>query len=95
MYFFFSSKAFDGLLQLLKLDVSHNAIRNIASDAFMGLVSMRQLDLSYNFLKKLDNKTNGALDDCLSLERVIHTFRCNLGVFVFFFRFLFIFVILK
>lgn len=66
----FSSSAFDGLLQLLKLDLSMNQIQNIPSDALIGLVSLRSLDLSYNQLKKLDNRTNGVLDDCLSLERV-------------------------
>lgn len=66
----FSSNAFDGLLQLLKLDLSMNQIQNIPSNAFTGLVSLRSLDLSYNQLKRLDNRTNGVLDDCLSLERV-------------------------
>lgn len=66
----FSSSAFDGLLQLLKLDLSMNQIQHIPSDAFTGLVSLRTMDLSYNQLKRLDNKTNGVLDDCLSLERV-------------------------
>jgi hypothetical protein len=33
-------------------------------------VSLRNLDLSYNRLEKLDNKTNGLLDDCLSLEKI-------------------------
>lgn len=37
---------------------------------FSGLVALRTLDLSQNSLEKLDNKTNGLLDDCLSLERV-------------------------
>lgn len=36
-----------------------------------GLVSLRELDLSYNRIEKLDNKTHGLLDDCLSLEKVI------------------------
>lgn len=62
--------AFDGLLQLLQLDMSKNFIRTIPIDAFTGLVSLRGLDLSHNQLKKLDNKTNGVLDDCLSLETV-------------------------
>lgn len=69
-FFNFSSKAFDGLLQLLKLNMSMNNIRSIPSDAFTGLVSLRSLDLSYNQLKKLDNRTKGVLDDCLSLEKV-------------------------
>lgn len=67
---FCSSRAFDGLLQLLKLDISANEIRQIPIDAFTGLVSLRRLDLSFNHLKKLDNKTRGVLDDCLSLESV-------------------------
>ena len=37
---------------------------------FSGLVSLRTLDLSHNFIEKIDNKTHGLLDDCLSLERV-------------------------
>lgn len=69
-YMEFSSNAFDGLLQLLKLDLSMNRIQNIPSNAFTGLVSLRSMDLSHNELKRLDNKTNGVLDDCLSLERV-------------------------
>lgn len=70
MSFFYSSRAFDGLLQLLKLDMSANLIRTIPLDAFSGLVSLRSMDLSFNQLKKLDNKTKGVLDDCLSLESV-------------------------
>lgn len=67
-----SSKAFDGLLQLLRLDLSTNNIATVPTDAFNGLVSLRSLDLSFNQLKKLDNKTNGVLENCLSLEKV-HT----------------------
>lgn len=52
------------------LDMSANQIRSIPSDAFVGLVSLRKLDLSFNQLRKLDNKTHGVLDDCLSLEKV-------------------------
>lgn len=33
-------------------------------------MSLRTLDLSHNQLERLDNKTHGLLDDCLSLERV-------------------------
>lgn len=47
-----------------------NNIQTIPTDAFIGLVSLRSLDLSHNQLKKIDNKTNGVLDDCLSLEKV-------------------------
>lgn len=31
---------------------------------------MRSIDLSHNLLEKLDNKTTGLFDDCLSLEKV-------------------------
>lgn len=65
-----SGKAFDGLLQLLSLNVSNNLLRSIPNDAFLGLVSLRKLDVSYNLLTTLDNKTNGLLDDCLSLEEI-------------------------
>lgn len=75
--FFCSSKAFNGLLQLLKLDMSANRIRTIPTDAFTGLVSLRRLDLSFNQLRKLDNKTNGVIDDCLSLETVTNCCRLN------------------
>lgn len=50
--------------------MSSNQIKTIPTDAFTGLVSLRQLDLSFNQLRKLDNKTNGVIDDCLSLESV-------------------------
>lgn len=50
--------------------MSANKIRTIPTDAFTGLVSLRSLDLSFNQLRKLDNKTNGVIDDCLSLETV-------------------------
>lgn len=65
-----SSRAFDGLLQLLTLNMSSNLLRSIPNDAFHGLVSLRKLDVSHNLLSTLDNKTNGLLDDCLSLEEV-------------------------
>lgn len=67
-FIFFSKRAFEGLLQLLNLNLSANAIETIPNDAFIGLPSLRKLDLSYNFLTKLDNKTHGVLDDLLSLE---------------------------
>lgn len=67
---FDSSHAFEGLLQLLTLNLSSNSLKSIPTDAFFGLVSMRHIDLSYNLLEKLDNKTNGLFDDCLSLEKV-------------------------
>ncbi|XP_067004524.2 protein artichoke [Anabrus simplex] len=63
-------RAFEGMLQLLTLNLTANQIKYIPNGAFEGLVSLRTLDLSYNELEKLDNKTHGLLDDCLSLERV-------------------------
>ncbi|KAF4522691.1 hypothetical protein B566_EDAN012708 [Ephemera danica] len=65
-----SVRAFEGLLQLLTLNVSHNNITFIPNGAFQSLVSLRTLDLSYNNIEKMDNKTHGLIDDCLSLERV-------------------------
>lgn len=64
-----SSRAFEGLLQVIELDLSNNNISTIPSDAFLGLVSLRTLDLSFNNLSKLDSK-NGVLEPCLSLEKV-------------------------
>ncbi|XP_017068982.1 chaoptin [Drosophila eugracilis] len=63
-----SKRAFEGLLQLLTLNLSSNGIQQLQNDIFIGLPSLRNLDLSFNFLTKLDNKTNGVLDDLLSLE---------------------------
>lgn len=63
-------RAFDGLLQLLTLNLSANALKTIPNGAFTGMVSLKKLDLSHNLLEKLDNKTHGVLDDCLSLEMV-------------------------
>ncbi|XP_048514607.1 chaoptin isoform X2 [Athalia rosae] len=65
-----SNRAFEGLLQLLTLNLSSNSISRIPNGAFQGLVSLRTLDLSHNLIEKMDNKTHGLLDDCLSLERV-------------------------
>jgi Leucine-rich repeat (LRR) protein len=65
-----SKKAFDGLLQLLTLNLSKNAIETIPTDAFFGLVSLRKMDLSWNSIEKLDNKTNSIFEDCLSLQEV-------------------------
>jgi len=65
-----SKKAFDGLLQLLTLNLSRNAIETIPTDAFFGLVSLRKMDLSRNIIEKLDNKTNSIFEDCLSLQDV-------------------------
>lgn len=69
--FLSSDGAFDGLLQLIELDISHNTIRAIPPKAFFGLVSLRNLDLSFNELKRIDNKTNSAIEHCLSLEKVL------------------------
>ncbi|XP_034651599.1 chaoptin isoform X2 [Drosophila subobscura] len=63
-----SKRAFEGLLQLLNLNLSSNGIKHLQNDIFFGLPSLRTLDLSHNSLAKLDNKTNGVLDDLLSLE---------------------------
>ncbi|KAH8236255.1 hypothetical protein KR038_006649 [Drosophila bunnanda] len=63
-----SKRAFEGLLQLLTLNLSSNGIQQLQNDIFIGLPSLRTLDLSHNLLSKLDNKTNGVLDDLLSLE---------------------------
>lgn len=68
--FFCSSRAFEGLLQVIELNLSKNNISMIPTDAFSSLVSLRDLDLSFNNLKKLGNRTNGVLEPCLSLERV-------------------------
>lgn len=65
-----STRAFEGLLQLLTLNLTGNKLSHIPNGAFQGLVSLRTLDLSHNKLERLDNKTNGLLDDCLSLERL-------------------------
>jgi len=70
MYKINSKKAFEGLLQLLTLNLSKNAIENIPTDAFLGLVSLRKMDLSHNFIEKLDNKTSSVFEDCLSLQEV-------------------------
>jgi Leucine-rich repeat (LRR) protein len=65
-----SKKAFDGLLQLLTLNLSSNAISWIPTEAFYGLVSLQKMDLSSNLLERLDNKTNSIFEDCLSLQEV-------------------------
>ncbi|CAG5092043.1 Similar to atk: Protein artichoke (Drosophila melanogaster) [Cotesia congregata] len=65
-----SPRAFEGLLQLLTLNLTGNNLTHIPNGAFQGLVSLRSLDLSKNRLEKLDNKTHGVLEDCLSLERI-------------------------
>ncbi|XP_018576955.1 protein artichoke [Anoplophora glabripennis] len=65
-----SSRAFEGLLQVLVLNLTDNNLTYIPNGAFQGLVALQTLDLSNNKIAKLDNKTHGLLDDCLSLERL-------------------------
>ncbi|XP_053621552.1 protein artichoke [Plodia interpunctella] len=62
--------SFNGMQQLLQLSFRGNGLEAIPNEAFKGLVALRKLDLSHNKLEKIDNKTNGLLDDCLSLEKV-------------------------
>ncbi|KAJ8983100.1 hypothetical protein NQ317_001843 [Molorchus minor] len=65
-----NTRAFEGLLQVLVLNLTNNNLTHIPNGAFQGLVALQTLDLSHNKIAKLDNKTHGLLDDCLSLERV-------------------------
>ncbi|CAH0550427.1 unnamed protein product [Brassicogethes aeneus] len=65
-----SSRAFEGLLQVLVLNFTNNNLTYIPNGAFQGLVALQTLDLSHNKIGKIDNKTHGLLDDCLSLERL-------------------------
>lgn len=65
-----STQAFEGLLQLIDLDLSSNNLTFIPPGAFQSLVALQHLDLSHNKLKKLENKTHGLLDDCLSIKSV-------------------------
>ncbi|KAJ8943742.1 hypothetical protein NQ314_009660 [Rhamnusium bicolor] len=65
-----SSRAFEGLLQVIVLNFTNNNLSYIPNGAFQGLVALQTLDLSHNKITKLDNKTHGLLDDCLSLERL-------------------------
>lgn len=48
------------------------ALSNIPSTScvVLGLVALQSLDLSHNKIEKLDNKTHGLFEECLSLERV-------------------------
>lgn len=78
-YFHCSDRAFDGLLQLITLNLSSNAIKTLGSDAFVGLVSLQEMDLSHNFIEKIDNKSNGVLDNCLSLRKVPNLFNLILN----------------
>jgi Leucine-rich repeat (LRR) protein len=65
-----SARAFDGLLQLIVLNMTNNNISRIPNGGLHGLVALQSLDLSHNKIEKLDNKTHGLFDDCLSLERL-------------------------
>ena len=65
-----SMNAFEGLLQLINLDLSNNNITYIPPGAFQTLVALRNIDLSHNALEKLENKTHGLFDDCLSVRRL-------------------------
>jgi len=65
-----SYQAFEGLLQIVNLTLSNNNLSFIPPGAFLGLVALSNLDLSHNRLEKLENKTHGLLDDCLSLRRI-------------------------
>lgn len=63
-------QAFKGMQQLIYLSLRDNELRRITNEAFKGLVALRSLDLSYNYLERIDNKTHGLLDDCLSIDKI-------------------------
>jgi len=65
-----SMGAFEGLLQLILLDMNSNNITFIPPGAFRTLVSLQHLDLSRNKIKRMENKTNGLLEDLLSLKTI-------------------------
>lgn len=65
-----SMGAFEGLLQLILLDMNSNNITFIPPGAFRTLVSLQHLDLSHNKIEKMENKTNGLLEDLLSLKTI-------------------------
>ena len=65
-----TTNAFEGLLQLVKLDLSSNNLSYVPPGAFQSLVALRELDLSRNKLYRLQNKTHGLFDDCLSIRKV-------------------------
>ncbi|XP_023321247.1 chaoptin [Eurytemora carolleeae] len=65
-----SVQAFDGMLQIQNLTLRENNLTYISPGAFLGLVSLGMLDLSHNKLVKLENKTHGLLEDCLSLRKI-------------------------
>ncbi|CAH1183023.1 unnamed protein product [Ceutorhynchus assimilis] len=65
-----SARAFEGLLQLIRLKLDRNNLTTVPNGAFQGMVALTDLDISRNKLTKLDNKTNGPFEECLSLERL-------------------------
>ncbi|KAM3955604.1 insulin like growth factor binding protein acid labile subunit convoluted [Aphomia sociella] len=65
-----SQMSFKGMQQLINLTLSGNQLAHVPNEAFKGLVALRKLDLSNNLLMKIDNRTNGLLDDLLSLEKI-------------------------
>ena len=52
------------------MDLSHNNLSFVPPGAFASLVALRNIDLSHNSLEKLENKTHGLFDDCLSIRRL-------------------------
>lgn len=62
--------AFDGLLQLLNLDLSENNITELAVGSLSGLVSLREINLSHNGLERTENDTNCIFEDNLSLKKI-------------------------
>ena len=69
--------AFEKLLQIQTLDLSHNKLRYIRPGALLGLVALRNLDLSHNMLQRLQNRTHGLLEDCLSIKNVSKKSLCE------------------
>lgn len=65
-----SDNTFEGLLQLLELNASHNQLRHISPDVFNTMVSLHTLDLSHNQMSSLDNKTHSIFGPLLSLDRL-------------------------
>ena len=50
------------------MDLSFNNLSYIPPGAFQTLVALRKINLSHNKLEKLENKTHGLFDDCLSIR---------------------------
>ena len=65
-----SLNAFEGLLQLILVDLSNNNLTFIPPGAFATLVALQSINLSHNRLEKLENKTHGLFDDCLSIKKL-------------------------